>query len=162
MLLALAASNAFAQFQGHFSLPKRTYPAGDRGHHIVATFTVKNVSGKPWRIVVAPQNLCGGYFVEITAIRPRRELKPGGIVGDCLGPNTIVLAPGESRVDNVDVTILDYNNFLDTPGDYRIRLVRNLEYMADHPSARSSVSTGGGKQRFATEFVVHMEPRRRD
>lgn len=123
----------------------------------MATFTLKNTSGKPLRIPAGPANLCGGYFVEITAIRPRRDLKPAGIVGDCLGPNIVVLAPGESRVDKVDVTLLDYNNFLDTPGDYRIRLVRHQQY-AD---ADKEVSIGQS-QSFTAEFVAHMKPARRD
>jgi hypothetical protein len=152
-LLTCVSGSASAQLRGHFSLARGTYVAADRSHHVLATFTMKNVSGKPLRVPAEPANLCGGYSVEITAIRPRRELKPKGIAGDCLGPNTVVLSPGETRVEKVDVTMLDYNNFLDTPGDYRIRLVRHLQY-AD---ADKEVSIGQS-QRFRDEFIVHMKP----
>jgi hypothetical protein len=156
--LLIMAAPAFAQFQGRFSVAERTYPAGDRSHHVVATFTLKNVSGKPMRIGASESaNPCRGYSVEITAIRPKHSLKPGGILGSCPGPNMVVLAPGETHTEKVDVTMRDYSNFLDTPGDYRVRLVRQVQYF-ENPAQTLSVMAGS-EQTFSAVFVVHMTRR---
>ena len=160
-LLSCLSAGASAQFRGNFSLPRRTYVAADRSHHVLATFTLTNASSRPLRVPAGPANLCGGYFAEITAIRPRRELKPKGIAGDCLGPSTVILAPGESRAETVDVTVLDYNNFLDTPGEYRVRLVRRLPYT--NPENRPPIAplrASGTRQEFSSVFVLHMLPAR--
>ena len=156
IVLMLAGAPAPAQFVGRFSLPKHNYRAADRTDPVIVTFTLTNVSGNPLRIVAdEKQPGCTGYGIEVTPLTWRRTTKPGGIVGSCPGPPTVVLLPGASRVEIVNATFLDYDNILDRPGRYRLRVNRVVFYSTpDKISSFPMASTP--HQRFTRYFIVTM------
>jgi len=139
MVGCLWATAAGAQLQGHISLARDVYLAGEP---IYVHFEVTNVGKDPLQYTAGDpySEGCGGYSIEVSRepALAHSSCRLGGS-GECIVANQII-AGGERQYRNI---LVNFAHDVATPGNYEIHTVNAFKY---GPMTRETQSPAGSSE----------------
>ncbi len=139
MVGCLWATAAGAQLQGHISLARDVYLAGEP---IYVHFEVTNVGKDPLQYTVGDpySEGCGGYSIEVSRepALAHSSCRPGGSA-ECIVANQII-AGGERQSLNI---LVNFAHDVATPGNYEIHTENAFKY---GPLTRETQSPAGSSE----------------
>jgi HEAT repeats len=151
LLLALVGAAARAQLQGHISMAKNVYFAGEP---VYVLFEYTNVGKDPVQYSAGDPYAegCGGYKLEVSeeAAKERAGCRERGGASECIAGSEI-LAAGETRHQLI---LVNYAHDLSKAGNYEIRATQEMKYAA----ATGDVRLAAARQQFKVEqrFTIQL------
>ncbi len=151
LLLALVGVAARAQLQGHISMAKDVYFAGEPVYVLfeytnVGKDAVQYSAGDPYA------EGCGGYKLEVSeeASKERASCAERGGASECIVGSEI-LAAGQTRHQLI---LVNYAHDLSKAGNYEIRATQEMKYAA----ATGDVRLAAAQQQFKVEqrFTIQV------
>ncbi len=130
--------SALAQLQGHFSVEKQQYEAGEP---IFLVFQLTNNGRESVQFVRGDRySICGGYQIAVSTGPPLAHSScDRGFAGSCVA-GTQILAPGETRSEKV---LLNFEHDMSKPATYDVHAVYSIGY---GPATEGLSLPVGGRQ----------------
>jgi hypothetical protein len=149
LLGCVAATAAQAQLQGHISMAKQEYFAGEP---IYVHFEVTNTGKRAVQYAAADPYLekCSGYHIEVSSgpVTPDSSCHAAA-PGECTS-SAELLAPGETLRQNI---LVNYAHDVRKPGSYDIHARRTLQY---GPMTLGEVASLSGSLQVEARFQIEV------
>jgi HEAT repeats len=149
LLGSVLVTAAHAQLQGHISMAKQEYLAGEPIYvHFEVTNSgkqaVQYASGDPY------MEKCGGYRVDISSGPPLLHSSCQPVAPEECTATAELLAPGETLRQNI---LVNYAHDVAKPGTYSIHAVRTVKY---GPMTTGEVASLTGNFQVEAQFQIEL------